>query len=1147
MKFTTFILIITLTQVSAKGFGQKINLNEKNTPIENVLQILRSQSGYEFFYNVKDLKGQKISVKLENASIENAIELIFKDLPLTYKIVDKNIVLTKKVPSFLERLVDRLANIDVHGRVTDSSGMPLIGAIIKLKSSKIAVVTDNNGEFNIKNVEVGSVLEITYLSYVTETIIITRDNANFIKVALKASINKLQEIVVSTGYQQVPKERATGSFTQVDNALLNRSVSTNILDRLNGVTSGLLFNTKDITNVISQSPITIRGRSTLFASADPLIVVDNFPYDGDLGNINPNDIESFTVLKDAAAASAWGTRSGNGVIVITTKKGALNTAPTIGFNANVTIGDKPDLFYSPQLSSAQYIDVEQFLYRQGAYDYAIGNGYSILSPAVEIFNATHPGGLSPADSTSRINALKGYDIRNQLDKYFYRSSNNQQYQASISGGSSAQKYFVSAGYDKNLASAVGNSYGRVTLNASNTYYLLKNKLELFSNIVYTSSKTATGQSYTFNNPYDQVADASDNPVAVANTLRLSYAQTAGNGRLLNWLYKPLDELNNNYGERNTNLTDYRINLSLSYKILEGLKASALYGYEKGISNTSTLSELGSFYTRNLINKFTQINPATGEIIYPLPLGGIYYDQLSNIQSHNGRFQVNYDKTWKKHAFSGITGVEIREFKTDEFTNQFYGYDPETASNQNAAINYKAENPYYYGSSTERLTPNNGTSGIVNRFLSYYFNGAYTYNDKYIASVSAREDESNLFGVATNQKGVPLWSAGLAWIINKENFYKASWLPQLKLRATYGYTGNVDNSLSAYLTTLTTSQFINSYNSLFSRIINPPNPSLRWEKVRNIDVGIDFSVKSNRVSGSFDFWQKSGIDLIGNSPIAPQTGIVIFTGNSANTLTKGMDLQLNSINLNGRIKWYTTFLYNHSLSKVTGYKVSNGTNFNVVSSNYTNPLQGFPYYSIFSFKYAGLNGSGAPVGYLNNQESTDYNGISNSLNRNELIYNGPATPTHFGSLRNTFIYQNFDLSFNISYRMGYYFRRNSLQNSSLYGGVYKFADYENRWQKPGDEKITDVPSLIYPANLQRDNLYTYSNSLVEKADHIRLQDIKLGYTFKSNPGIPFKNINLFTYVNNIGILWRANKYHLDPDYPTGIPPVKTIAFGLKADL
>jgi len=1043
------------------------------------------------------------------------------------------------------------STVKLTGRVIDSAtGKALYRATVYIKSSGIKTATNKDGEFTLVSNVSKEILVVSYLGYKTAEIPFNSVNNAPYKVMLSTGQGVLSEVsIVSTGYQNIPKERATGSFALVDSALLNRSVSTNILDRMNGVTSGVLFN--NTSNLqYGQSSIEIRGRATLFSNATPLIIIDNFPYDGDPGNINPNDVESITVLKDAAAASAWGSRSGNGVIVITTKKGNLNDAPTVSFNANTTVGAKPNLYYLPQLTSAQYIGVEQYLFNQGAYDNAISTGYQALSPAVTIFNNATNGSISKADSLSEIDQLKGYDSRQQLLKYFYRPSVDQQYQASVSGGGTNQKYFFSAGYDKNLNNAVGSNYDRITLNGSNTYYFLNKKLELFTNIVYTGSTTKSGPTLSSTDyPYDQLAGANGNPLAIANTLNIPYASTAGNGALLSWLYKPLQELEDGYSGTTSSLTDYRINLSLSYKIMKGLKASALYNYEKGITNVSNLNELQSYYTRNLINTFTEIDPVSGALTYPVPMGAILNSSESNISSNNGRFQLNDDHNWGNNAISAIAGTEIKDYTTFNNSYTLYGYNSETATDQNQEVNFTAYNPYFYGYNTAQIPTNTSESGTTNRFFSVYFNGSYTYDDRYILSLSARKDESNLFGVAANQKGVPLGSAGLAWIVNKESFYAMDWLPQLKLRATYGYTGNVNTSVSAYLTA-TGGNIAQTYNTYASTIVNPPNPSLRWEVDRNIDFGVDFETKDNRISGSIDYWQKAGLDLIGSSPIAPQTGVTLYTGNSANTLTNGVDLQINSVNLNGKLKWYTTFLYNYDQNKVTEYKVSNGTNLNVVSANYNNPLQGYPYYAIFSFKYAGLTATGDPQGYLNGKVSTDYTSMMNSTNRAELVYNGSATPTSFGSLRNTFIYQAFDLSFNITYKLGYYFRRASLNNGTLYSAgpnSYQMADFDNRWQKPGDELHTDVPALIYPDNIYRDDLYTYSNILIVNADNIRLQDLRFGYTIHKTPYLPFRNLNLFTYINNIGILWRANKYHLDPDYPNSIPAVRTIAFGIKADL
>lgn len=1149
MKLTAFVLLIFALQVSATGVSQTVTFSGKNVPLEKVFTEVEAQSGYVFFYNRLLLKDSKpVNIQADRIPLDQFLQQLLKNQPFKFLIENNNIIISAKSPATIApvNFSDLLSiKAPIKGIIRDAANKPLAGINVIIKGTQRGTVTNADGQFTIDAVP-GDILLISAIGFEKLEVKITDQTDYAFKLKLQSAVLDTAAVTfISTGYETLSKDRATGAFTHVDNALINRSVSTNILDRLNGVASGIIFNL-DRNKQYHQSTIEIRGRATLFSDPNPLIVVDNFPYDGDAANINPNDIESITVLKDAAAASAWGSRSGNGVIVITTKKGSLNSVPKISFTANVNVGEKPDLFYQPRLSSGDIIDIEQFLFNKGAFNNTINNGFGVLSPAVEIFLAKRKGSITAADSAFQINTLKGYDFRDQLLKYYYKPVINQQYQTSISGGGANQKYFVSAGYDRNQNGVVRDNYDRVTLNASNTYYFFKNKLELFSNIQFaagnTNRSTAVG---TTGYAYGRFADENGNPLAIANGMRTAYADTVGNGKLLNWSYSPLEELNNGYSMLNLKSTNYKVNVALNYNIGRGLKAMALYGYEKGIIESRILNEQESFFTRSQINMVSQLNRVTGAVTYPIPLGAIVNSSLQNIVSKNGRFQLNYNNTWNAHSVSVLAGTEIRDNNSFSNNNQLYGYNTETATNQNSAVDYTKDFPNFYGDGTRRIPTGTSSNGSTNRFFSYYFNGSYTYANKYIASVSARRDESNLFGVAANQKGVPLWSAGLAWVINKEIFYNETWLPELKLRATYGYTGTINNSISAYLTAVR-GTFAQPYNAPYNEIINPPNPSLRWEKTRNINIGIDFASRKNRISGSIDAWQKEGLDLIGNSPIAPQTGIIVFTGNSANTLTKGVDVQLNSVNLKGALTWQTTLLYNYTINKVTRYKVPNGTNYNVVSTNYNNPLENYPYYAIFSFRYAGVDATGNPVGYSKGKTSTDYTAIMNSDDRTELVFNGSAAPTSFGSLRNTFTYKGFDLSFNITYKFGYYFRRPSVTSGKAYGASYDYPDYEQRWQKPGDELVSNVPKLVYPSNFFRDAIYQYSDVLVQKGDHIRFQDFRFGYTIREKRGLPFSNLNLFAYVNNIGIIWRANQYKIDPDAQTSYPAMKTVAFGVKAE-
>jgi len=1041
--------------------------------------------------------------------------------------------------------------IDVRGRIIDEQGRGIAGVAIRIKGTSLTVLSDAKGQFLLSNIATTATLLISHMGYLPQEMKVKQDLGH---ITLKQSSAQLREVgIVSTGYQNIPRERATGSFVLIDSALINRKVSTNILDRLDGITSGLIFNRNKTGNT---PDISVRGRSTIASNANPLIILDNFPYDGDLANINPQDVKSITVLKDAAASSIWGSRAGNGVIVITTHKGEFDQKPMINIASNLTIGNRPDLFYKPQLSNGQFIEVEQFLFDKGAYNTIINNGFGSLSPAVEVMLANRKGTISAGQKSEMLDAIALHDNREDLEMYFYRPSLNQQYQLSVNGGGSQHKYYLSMGYDQNQTNTVMNGFNRMTINASNTLSLLKDRLKLSTGIALTTSNTTVdGAPYNPRFPYERLADENGNALAVTRTLRLPYVDTVGKGRLLDWHYRPLDELRQGNVTQRSHLTDYRLNAGLSYKIAEGLRLSANYTYNRGQLDGTNRNAVGSYATRDMINTYAQINQATGDLTNPVPVGDIVSNSNNNYFAHYGRTQLNYEQTIAgKHVFNALAGMELKDFQSKFGRMTLYGYDNETMLNKNHTINPVTLYPAYYGAASSRIPLDIVNGSATDRYRSVFFNGSYTYDGRYILSASARRDESNLFGVKTNQKGVPLWSGGLAWNISNEDFYHFAALPYLKLRATYGYSGNVNKTVSAYLTAQATG-LTNLWNIPYVTITNPPNPSLRWEQVRNVNLGLDFQSKGNRLSGSLEYWIKSGFDLIGASPIAQQTGVSTFTGNTANMRGQGIDLTLNSNNLRlGDFGWSTQFHFNYNTDKITSYKVKAISNSGIVSGNYLQPMVGYSYYALFSYQWRGLDNQGNPQAVLNGATSKDYAAILNATNTDNLDYSGTLAPKYYGNLMNNFSWKSIELSFNLTYKFGYVFRRSSLSSGSLYivnsnsSQLYQQADYDKRWQKPGDELKTNVPSLLYPADGARDAVYATSSALIEKGDHIRLQDISFSYTLPKGKhrGSLLNNVSLNLYAANLGIVWKATDERIDPDYYEGLPMPKTIAFGIKAN-
>jgi TonB-linked SusC/RagA family outer membrane protein len=1141
MKPVAFLLLLACLQRSITGYCQisnKVTLSERNASLEKILIAIRKQTGITYFGDAAwPQLAHKVTISVKDMPFQDVLEICFREQPLRYEMVDGAISIH----------IIKTKDYILRGVIRNEKQEAVPGASIFSKGTgrPSSAISDESGGFSIMLSKQDTSLVFSSINYETKEMPYKGEKEMVVEV--KARIIELAGAVVAhNGYQDVPKERATGSYSNVTNTVIERAVSTNVLDRLDGVTSSLIFN-KNVVPGTNQSMITIRGRSTINGSPDPLVVVDNFPYSGNINNINPEDIETITVLKDAAAASIWGAFSGNGVIVMTTKKGKYNQAKKWNFTTSVMAGEKPDLYYQPIMSSKDYIGVEEFLFDSSFYQQKeMNSSHPVLSPVVEILIKKRDGVISAADAQAQLDALAKVDTRQDLGKYFYRHSLNQLYALNFSGGSARDHYFVSAGYNKDVSNLVRNQYNRLTLNGSNTWNIIPKKLELSTDFTFVSSSVQNNNIGASNAiyPYQKLADANDNALPVPFGLRQTYVDTVGGGQLLDWHLRPLDELRN--ADDKIKLTDYRVNIGLQYTILKGLNAHAYYQYQHGKSDEKNFKSLLTYTTRDLINSYTQVD-SNGKLSWAIPKGGIMDETINSYDAHNVRLQLNYDHTFDAdNQLNVLAGWELRDVEGHFDGTRLYGYNPGTHTGD--SVDYTQYYPQYYTPNEAKIPYQNRHYGTSDRFLSYFANASYVYRQRYIISASARRDESNLFGVKTNQKGVPLWSVGAAWEISREKFYWVDWLPFLKLRVTDGYNGNVDRSVSAY-TTAQLSGFVNDYGAPYSGIVNPPNPSLRWEKINIFNVGLDFASRNSRVEGSFEYYVKSGKDLIGQTVMDPTTGVTDFTGNTANMVAHGLDLTLHTRNLTGPLRWSSDWLFSRVRDKVTRYAAAQASVEAYTKTGTFNPFVGRPLYSIYALRWMGLDPrSGDPLGNLNGHADTSY-GKFITYPADSLIYKGPANPTFFGSWRNTFNWRQFELSFNIVFKLGYDFRRNSIEYAGVYNGISSgSADYALRWQKPGDEKITNVPSRPFPGNNSRDQFYANSEALIEKGDHVRLQDIRISFDLpkKSFAKLPVQAIRFYLYANNIGILWRANHKGIDPDYVNGIPNPRTLALGCKLE-
>lgn len=1041
----------------------------------------------------------------------------------------------------------------VRGKVVSTQdNKPLMGANIKIKGSKSATLTNKSGEFSMNTGFAKIILQISFVGYQTREV--EAVNSSVLIILLSKETQELQEVMVSTGYQHIPEERATGSFTQINNQLFNRAVGTDVISRLEGITNSLHFDRRAVSNSSGSSGLNlrIRGESSIKSNTAPLIVLDNFPYEGDINAINPNDVESITVLKDAAAASIWGAQAGNGVIVITSKKGKSGQLPTLNFTTNYTLSNLPDLAYNPNyLTAPDFIDAEKELFSAGVYTAAEANlNKPIISPVVEILIRQRDKQLSQTQVDLALANLKDQDVRKDLLRYFYQKAFKQQYAVNINGGTEQMNYYISGGYDKNRASTKRDQNERISFSASNTYRPLK-FVELNTNINYVqvNGENNSSISTTLSRfPYNQLADSDGSPLAIPNAYRQPYINSAEGSGLLDWQYRPLRELA--LANNKTRSSETRINTDLKLRPLNGLTVDLKYQYQKTIGKSRKLDDKSSYYVRNLVNKYTQTD---GTRIFPY--GDILTIGNDERLAQAFRGQLNFEKSISdNHDLNILAGTEVRQVHFDSDGYQLYGYDDHILASQNL-FDYNTRYPVRPRSTARLPLPATPLKDFMDRYLSYYGNAAYTYQKKYILSGSIRWDASNLFGVKTNQKGVPLWSAGASWILSNEDFYSfAESVPYLKLRATYGYNGNVNKSVTAFVTA---KYFTDALTDLkYAEVRSPGNPSLRWEKVGMLNLGLDFKTAGNRLSGSLEYYHKKGVDLLGENQVDLTTGYrtTILTtnlSNYANTKTNGVDVELNTLNINSPLKWESNLLLSYVRNKVTAYNFTSSVASGLLSNSAIPSLArvGKSLDAIYNLPWYGLDPlNGDPLVNVNGVLGKNYTAYIAGITEADLITKGLSVPPFFGSLRNTFTWKNISLSAIISWKLGYYFRRSSINYSDFINSWIAHKDFSQRWKSPGDELITQVPSMPLIGDTGRDLIYNYSGLLVEKGDHVRLQDIQFSYLINKskNHKLPVNNLKINLYFQNPGIIWRANKQNLDPDYPSAsYPPLRNLSVGFNA--
>jgi len=1046
-------------------------------------------------------------------------------------------------------------NITISGKIVDkSNGRPIRGATIMLKGNNVSTSSDLTGNFTLVPTARGQdTILIRDVQYVPVSRPILLGNAQYISVELLPKSNTLEEVKINTGYQRIDRRASTGSVATISEREIQYNTSGNLLDRIDGLISGAYTDRTGYNfNGAAQQPnLTIRGQSSLIGQTFPLIVVDNFPFEGTLENINPQDIETVTVLKDAAAASIWGVRAGNGVLVITTKKGKLNQPLFVDVSSSLMVSRKPDLFSRQTASSSDFIDMERFLFEKGFYGTQINDSKKpVITPVVKLLIQQQKQEISEKELEERLGVLRGIDVRNDFLNFVYRNAIESSSSIGLRGGGDKVSYSFSLGYNKNTYSMPTNGQDRITARFSQTYRPVS-KLTLstdlsFSRITGTMYNTSNMVGYghiKVNNkelyPYAQLKNSD----GVNDILYTDYDRTFidQNQGLVsrNWNFVPLDELERT-GSRSEN-QQIVAGLDLGYDLAKGLRFTLQSQLNRALTESSSLLEENSYYTRNLYNRFTAING--GKTTYGIPDGGIQDRSNAKLWGYSLRTQLDIDRQLGRgHRLQGIAGAEVREINNSNSSYRTYGVQADR--NTFSPVDFANTYPLFPAIGGKGYIPNGlGTGRTANRYVSIYSTVNYSFADRYFLSASARSDASNIFGVDTRNKWSPLWSLGGGWEISGEPFYHSDAVNYLKIRSSFGYSGNVDASIPAELV-LQQANYLDFYsNQPFTNILSLQNPGLRWERVQTFNAGIEWKMWNKRLDFTFDYYRKKSLDLIGFALVDPTLGTSSVTMNSAELKGQGLDLTVSTAISSRNWSWNGVLRTGYNRTTLEKYhgRILAVTN----QAMYAGYFVGKDRNMLTSFRWDGLTADqGAPRGFENGEPSINYQNIIRNTDLDDLVYHGSSVPRLTASYRNRIGYRNLEFAFTVLGQFVYFFRKNSINYSSFFSNWSGHSDISIRWKKTGDELHTDVPAMYYPLNTDRETFYSLSEVLVRRGDHIRLQDIRLSYRFSNIARQRIRSLELFLMGTNMGLIWTANKEGIDPVSNGAIAPPLTLTGGFK---
>ncbi len=1186
MTMRTFIFLLCTTVFSLNTENslaqKKVKIDsDMLVSVDEVFDIIKTQTDYYFIYP-QDLFTTTPKVELKKG-LFTVSKLLSDYLPL-----DEFSIILSMDNKILIKSKSQFQQYKVTGKVVDVNGVPIAGVTILIKGTTIGTSTDFDGNYTISVPNRENVLVFSILGF--EQYEISVGNQTVINATLKEDIEALEEVVlVSDGYQTISKERSAGSFSKPDMEVFQNRSNMNVGESLDGLVPGLTVNRSPGAEFFN--PILVRGLSTLqLTQSSPLIVVDGIPIaDVEPGNnssvavsgllnINPQDIRDITVLKDATAASIWGARAANGVIIINTKRGSSTEEMSFEYNTFISIEDRADQDYLNTLSSKDFIQVAEDIFDPERYPYASVTDYTTsgngISPHERILYDRERGVITNAAARRSLDSLGSINNRKQIEELFYRPTILNTHTLSVSAGKNGYSFYGSANYTDTQSSTPGEKDKRYKLNLRQNFEVGKRfNFDLITDLTYQdkfSPNNINANSRFL--PYQLFKDGNGNNIEMSymtqlnDSIRNVYEQASR----LDLSYTPLDEIDDAYNKSKTK--SIRNIVGVDVDLFDGLKFQGKYSYTSNTVDNEEYIDHLTIEQRTELAQFTVVASPGAAPVYKLPsTGGKYTTVGTNVEAWTIRNQLSYVKDWNNrlHQLNVIAGQEAQEQVSVTKTSQVRGYDDRLQSYEQIdygtlsrvdnvvmpnAANYPQYNLVYSSLVSQRYF---GRSETTTRFTSYYANSAYTYNLKYSVNASIRNDQSNLFGLDKSAQNRPVWSAGAKWDIGKESFMKnIDWVGFLALRATYGIAGNAPSPGTAASFDILTPVSSFFFPETGLRISTPGNRKLSWERTVTKNLGLDFSF-SGRISGSIDYYNRKTTDLLGTIATNPFSGYSSVIGNLGDLENNGFEIGLQTLNIAGKdFSWSSTLNAAYNKNKITYLNLASETTSGDVRVT-EQFVEGYNSFALFAYDYVGLNENGDPQIRLADGTITF---DPNVTTPEDIKFMGTTQPKWNGGFGNTFRYKNLSLNINTVYSLGHVMRRDV--NTFYYGGRldaanYNFAsgninqEFMDRWQQSGDENFTDVPRhLSVDDGTRNTNYYVLGDNNVISGSFIKIRDINLIYnlphTVFKNTGI--KQVTVRGQISNI-MLWADNDYGIDPEYhyfsgSRSLKPGQRITLGLN---